>query len=191
MQEGASKSRVVAVILVAALMIGGVGAWALLGNNDEANNAETTDSTAMSQPESMEAEAPTQTIVDVASSDEQFSTLVTAIKTAGLVDTLSGEGPFTVFAPTNAAFEKLPAGTLEDLLSKPEELAKILTYHVVSGEVKASDVVNLSEATTVNGKTVPIVVDGETVKIGDATVVKTDITTSNGVIHVIDTVLIP
>lgn len=191
MQEGASKSRVVAVILVAVLMIGGVGAWALLGNNDEANNAETTDSTAMSQPESMEAEAPTQTIVDVASSDEQFSTLVTAIKTAGLVDTLSGEGPFTVFAPTNAAFEKLPAGTLEDLLSKPEELAKILTYHVVSGEVKASDVVNLSEATTVNGKTVPIVVDGETVKIGDAKVVKTDITTSNGVIHVIDTVLIP
>lgn len=186
MQEDKSKFGAVAVIMVAVLVIGGVGAWALWGNNDT-----TTDSTQTSQTETMEAEAPSGNIVDVASSDEQFSTLVTAIQAAGLAETLSGEGPFTVFAPTNAAFEKLPSGTLQDLLNKPEELAKVLTYHVVSGEVKAADVVKLTETTTVNGKVAPITVNGETVKIGDATVVKTDIKTSNGIIHVIDSVLIP
>lgn len=186
MQEDKSKFGAVAVIMVAVLVIGGVGAWALWGNNDNTN-----DSTQASQTETMEAEASKGNIVDVASSDEQFSTLVTAIQAAGLAETLSGEGPFTVFAPTNAAFEKLPAGTLQDLLNKPEELAKVLTYHVVSGELMAADVVKLTEATTVNGKVAPITVNGETVKIGNATVVKTDIKTSNGVIHVIDTVLIP
>jgi uncharacterized surface protein with fasciclin (FAS1) repeats len=134
-----------------------------------------------------------QTIVDVAAGNPDFSTLVTAIKSAGLVETLSGKGPFTVFAPTNEAFAKLPPGTLDDLL-KPEnkeKLVSILTYHVVSGKVKAADVVKLKTATTVNGKAATVVVDGSKVKIDTANVIATDIAASNGVIHVIDTVLIP
>lgn len=132
-------------------------------------------------------------IVDTAVAAGSFTTLAAALGAAGLVDTLKGPGPFTVFAPTDDAFAKLPAGTVEDLL-KPEnldQLTAILTYHVVAGSVPAADVVNLSEATTVNGATVSITVDGSTVMINDATVVTTDIETSNGLIHVIDTVLLP
>jgi uncharacterized surface protein with fasciclin (FAS1) repeats len=132
------------------------------------------------------------TIVDVAAGNPDFSTLVTAVKAAGLVDTLSGKGPFTVFAPTNAAFAKLPAGTVESLL-KPEnkdKLTAILTYHVVSGKVLAADVVKLKSADTVNGKAVTInTANG--VKVNNANVTATDVKASNGVIHVIDTVLIP
>lgn len=133
-----------------------------------------------------------QTIVDIAAGNPDFSTLVTAVKAAGLAETLSGEGPFTVFAPTNAAFAKLPAGTVEDLL-KPEnkdKLTAILTYHVVAGEVKAADVVKLSSADTVNGKAVTIDASSG-VKVNNATVTATDIDASNGVIHVIDTVILP
>jgi uncharacterized surface protein with fasciclin (FAS1) repeats len=133
------------------------------------------------------------TVVDVAASNADFETLVAAVKAAGLAETLSGEGPFTVFAPTDAAFAKLPAGTVENLL-KPEnkdQLVAILTYHVVAGKVAAADVVKLTSATTVNGKDVAITVTGGTVKVNDATVTATDIAGSNGLIHVIDTVLIP
>jgi len=136
--------------------------------------------------------AEDKTIVGVAADAGQFKTLVTALKAAGLVDTLSGKGPFTVFAPTDEAFAKLPAGTVETLL-KPENKAKltaILTYHVLAGKVMAADVTT-SNPKTVNGKEVAIKVDGGKVTIGAATVVKTDIAASNGVIHVIDTVLIP
>ncbi|MEY3068883.1 MAG: hypothetical protein RLZZ456_582, partial [Pseudomonadota bacterium] len=122
-----------------------------------------------------------------------FSTLVAAVKAAGLVDTLNSAGPFTVFAPTNAAFAKLPAGTVESLL-KPENKAKltaILTYHVVAGKVTAADVVKLKSADTVNGKAVKITAGHHGVKVNDANVTATDIKASNGVIHVIDTVLIP
>jgi len=132
------------------------------------------------------------TIVEVAAGNPDFSTLVTAVKAAGLVDTLNSKGPFTVFAPTNAAFAKLPAGTVESLL-KPENKAKltaILTYHVVAGKVLAADVVKLKSADTVNGKAVAI--DASMgVKVNDANITATDIKASNGVIHVIDTVLIP
>jgi uncharacterized surface protein with fasciclin (FAS1) repeats len=110
-----------------------------------------------------------------------------------LVDTLKGEGPFTVFAPTDEAFANLPAGTLDSLL-KPEnrdQLTAILTYHVVPGKVMAADVVGLSEAGTVNGQAIDIEVDGDTVKIDGASVVATDIAASNGVIHVIDAVILP
>ena len=135
-----------------------------------------------------------QDIVDTAVAAGSFTTLVAALKAAGLVDTLKGDGPFTVFAPTDEAFAKLPAGTLESLL-KPEnkdQLAAILTYHVVAGKVKASDVVKLTAATTVQGKDVSIMVkDGGVVLNGASQVVKTDIKTSNGVIHVIDTVILP
>ena len=132
-------------------------------------------------------------IVDVAVSAGQFTTLAAALDAAGLISTLKGEGPFTVFAPTDAAFEKLPAGTV-DMLLKPEnkdQLIAVLTYHVVSGSVMAADVVKLSSAATVNGADVAIaVVDGD-VRIDNATVVKADIGASNGVIHVIDTVILP
>ncbi|GEA52615.1 hypothetical protein VIN01S_34190 [Vibrio inusitatus NBRC 102082] len=132
-------------------------------------------------------------IVDVAASNDDFSTLVAAVQAAGLVDTLKGEGPFTLFAPTNEAFDKLPDGTVEMLL-KPEnkdKLVAILTYHVVSGEVMAADVVKLSEAQTVQGSSVKIkAMDGK-VMIDDALITGTDIKASNGVIHVIDTVLMP
>ena len=133
------------------------------------------------------------TIVDIAASNPDFSTLVTAVTEAGLVETLSG-GEFTVFAPTNAAFEALPEGTLDELLADPEgALADVLTYHVVEGTVMAEDVVGMDgqEVTTVNGAPVTITVDGETVMVNDATVVTTDIVASNGVIHVIDAVLVP
>jgi uncharacterized surface protein with fasciclin (FAS1) repeats len=133
------------------------------------------------------------TIVAVAAGNPDFSTLVAAVKAAGLVDTLNSAGPFTVFAPTNAAFAKLPAGTVESLL-KPENKAKltaILTYHVVAGKVTAADVVKLKRADTVNGKAVKITAGHQGVKVNDATVTATDIKASNGVIHVIDSVLIP
>jgi len=132
-------------------------------------------------------------IVDTAASAGSFNTLVTAIKAAGLVDTLKGSGPFTVFAPTDEAFSKLPEGTVENLL-KPrnkEKLISILTYHVVSGEVTAEDVVKLNSADTVNGRKLKIKVINGKVMVDNATVVKPDIMASNGVLHVIDTVLIP
>jgi len=139
--------------------------------------------------------AQEQDIVDVASSADPFSTLVSALQAAELVETLQGDGPFTVFAPTNAAFDKLPEGTLEDLL-KPENkdrLTAILTYHVVAGEYPAAQVVTLDgqQVGTVEGSPVTIQVDGDTVMVNNATVTQTDIEASNGVIHVIDTVLLP
>jgi uncharacterized surface protein with fasciclin (FAS1) repeats len=132
-------------------------------------------------------------IVDTAVEAGSFKTLVAAVKAAGLVETLKGEGPFTVFAPTDEAFAKLPAGTVESLL-KPEnkdKLVAVLTYHVVPGKVKAADVVKLTEAKTVQGSSAKVKVDGGTVMIDGAKVVKTDIETSNGVIHVIDAVILP
>ena len=132
-------------------------------------------------------------IVDTAVAAGDFKTLATALQAAGLVETLKGAGPFTVFAPTDEAFAKLPAGTVEDLL-KPEnkeKLVAILTYHVVAGDVMAKDVVKLNEAKTVNGKSVKIMAQGGKVMVGGANVTKTDIKCSNGVIHVIDSVLLP
>jgi uncharacterized surface protein with fasciclin (FAS1) repeats len=136
-----------------------------------------------------------KTVVEIASSNKDFTTLVTAIKAAGLAETLSGKGPFTVFAPTNAAFAKLPKGTVEDLL-KPENKAKltsILTYHVVGAKVLAADAIKMDgkSAKTVNGQEIAIKVKDGKVMVNDATVTTADIVGSNGVIHVIDTVLLP
>lgn len=134
-----------------------------------------------------------KTVVENAANNADFSTLVAAVKAAGLAETLSGSGPFTVFAPTNAAFEKLPAGTVEDLL-KPEnkaKLVKILTYHVVPGKVMSKQVVKLDKAKTVEGGEVAIAVNGGTVTVDGAKVIKADINSSNGVIHVIDAVILP
>jgi len=132
-------------------------------------------------------------IVDTAVAAGSFNTLVAAVKAAGLVDTLKGKGPFTVFAPTDDAFKKLPPGTLEDLL-KPENKEKlkgILTYHVVPGKVMAKDVVKMKSAKTVNGQSLTIMVKDGTVMVDNAKVVKTDIMCTNGVIHVIDAVVLP
>ena len=132
-------------------------------------------------------------LVDTAVAAGQFNTLAAALQAAGLVDTLKGKGPFTVFAPTDAAFAKLPKGTVEELL-KPENKAKltaILTYHVVAGKVMAADVVKVKDAKTVQGGSIKVNAEGGRVMVDGATVVKTDIGASNGVIHVVDSVLMP
>jgi uncharacterized surface protein with fasciclin (FAS1) repeats len=136
---------------------------------------------------------PSKDIVETAVDAGKFKTLAAALEAAGLVETLKGKGPFTVFAPTDAAFAKLPAGTVENLL-KPEnkdKLVAVLTYHVVSGKVMAKDVVKLSSAKTVQGSQVKIEVQNGKVRVDDANVVATDIAASNGVIHVIDSVILP
>lgn len=178
------------------------------GDDDTATTDETTTTVAssMGDTETTEAETDdsamdeeTSDIVDTAIAAGDFETLVTAVQAAGLEETLRGEGPFTVFAPTDEAFAALPAGTLDTLLADPEgDLAGILTYHVVSGEVLAADVVGMDgqEVTTVNGATFTVNVDGENVSLTDAAgntvnVVATDVTAENGVIHVIDGVLLP
>jgi uncharacterized surface protein with fasciclin (FAS1) repeats len=132
-----------------------------------------------------------QDIVDIAVENGNFTTLVAAVQAAGLVDTLKGEGPYTVFAPTDEAFAKLPAGTVEALLNDIPTLTDILLYHVVPGKVMAADVVTLTSADTALGKPVAIRVENGNVYVNDAQVVITDIEASNGVIHVIDAVLIP
>jgi uncharacterized surface protein with fasciclin (FAS1) repeats len=140
-----------------------------------------------------QAQDQDQDIVDIAVGAGSFNTLVAAVQAAGLVETLKGEGPFTVFAPTDEAFAKLPAGTVEDLL-KPENIDKlraILTYHVVPGKVSSSDVANLRSAATVQGQPLQIRVRYGTVNVDNAKVVQADIMAKNGVIHVIDTVVIP
>ena len=130
-------------------------------------------------------------IVDTAVAAGDFNTLVTAVKAAGLVETLKGEGPFTVFAPTDAAFAKVPTDTLNALLADSAALANVLTYHVVAGNVMAADVVKLTSAVTVQGQAVSIAVKDGKVYVDGAQVTATDIKASNGVIHVIDAVILP
>lgn len=133
-----------------------------------------------------------ENIVEIASANKDFTTLVTAVVAAGLAETLSGEGPFTVFAPTNEAFAKLPAGTVEELI-KPEnkeKLASILTYHVVAGKALSSDLSDGQLIKTVNGQEVKVSV-GDNVKVDGAVVITPDLEASNGVIHVIDAVIMP
>jgi uncharacterized surface protein with fasciclin (FAS1) repeats len=147
--------------------------------------------TLASLPVRAEEKAAAKDIVDTAVAAGNFKTLATALQSAGLIETLKGKGPFTVFAPTDEAFAKLPPGTVEGLLKDKAKLSAILTYHVVAGKVMAADVVKLSEAKTVEGQALKIKVDGAKVSVDGANVVKADVATSNGVIHVIDTVLMP
>ena len=137
------------------------------------------------------AAAQSRDIVETAVAAGSFTTLAKALQAAGLVETLKGAGPFTVFAPTDAAFAKVPKATLDALLADPEKLRAVLTYHVVPGRVPASEVVKLNSARTVQGTTVQIRVMKEQVKVDDATVTQADVMASNGVIHVIDTVIMP
>ena len=153
----------------------------------------TSETSAASSPSAAATSAPAAagTIVEVASSNPDFSTLVTAVKAAGLVETLNGTGPFTVFAPTNAAFDALPAGVLDKLLlpANKESLTKILTYHVIPAKVMAADVTAGQVATVEGSKVTIATADG--VKVDKATVTATDVAATNGVIHVIDQVLVP
>jgi transforming growth factor-beta-induced protein len=142
-------------------------------------------------PKAAQAAPAAKDIVDTAIADGRFKTLVAAVQAAGLVETLKGAGPFTVFAPTDEAFAKLPAGTVEGLLKDPAALKDILLYHVVAGKVMAADAAKLSSADTVLGKPIAIKVDMGKVMINDATVALADVLTSNGVIHVIDSVILP
>lgn len=156
-----------------------------------ANTSNSAAPTEAPQP-TAEAEAPEsdKDIVEVAVGAGSFNTLAKALEAANLVDTLQSPGPFTVFAPTDEAFAKLPEGALEELLANPEQLEAVLLLHVVPGKVMAADVVNLSEAKAASGATLSIDAS-EGVKVGNANVTATDIEASNGVIHVIDTVLLP
>jgi uncharacterized surface protein with fasciclin (FAS1) repeats len=173
------------------------------GQKKEAESTEMTDSTAVAMDSTMVVETPN--IVGVAAANADFSTLVTAVTAAGLVETLSGDGPFTVFAPNNAAFAKLPAGTVESLL-KPESLEKlqaVLTYHVVAGKFDAATVIDAINknngkysVTTVQGGTIVLSLNDGKVMLtdangGTATVILADVAASNGVIHAIDTVVMP
>jgi len=192
-----SRARLTLVLPIAALVLA-----AACGSDDDsgadtsaaATVAPATEAPPMSEAPMSEAPgtdaAAVGTIVDVAASNPDFSTLVTAVQAAGLAETLSGDGPFTVFAPTNEAFAAVPAEVLDQLLADKEALTKVLTYHVLPGQVMAADVAP-GDATTVEGSTVTISDDGGTLKIGDAAIVATDVAASNGVIHVIDAVLVP
>ncbi len=139
----------------------------------------------------LSVKASDKNIVEVAVEAGNFNTLATALTEADLVDALKGDGPFTVFAPTDEAFAKLPEGALEGLLNDKEALKQVLLYHVVEGNVMASDVVKIDEASTLSGKNVNVKVDDNGVMLNNSKVVTTDIKASNGVIHVIDTVLLP
>lgn len=171
------KSRIIAAVAASTLL------FAACGSDDSSSDTTVAVDTTMA--------AEPGTIVEVASANEDFSTLVAAITAAGLGETLSGEGPFTVFAPTNEAFAALPAGLLDKLLlaENKDVLVKILTYHVLADEVMAA-AVTAGDATTVEGSTIAITTDGG-VKVNDATVTATDVPASNGVIHVIDKVIVP
>ena len=141
--------------------------------------------------QAQQAAGSAKNLVETAVAAGQFTTLVKAVQAAGLVETLQGAGPFTVFAPTDAAFAKLPAGAVERLLANPEQLRAVLLYHVVPGRVTAAQVTKLDNARTAQGGSLPIRVSAGKVSVGSAGVVTTDVGASNGVIHVIDSVLMP
>jgi uncharacterized surface protein with fasciclin (FAS1) repeats len=170
---------------------------AACGDDDEATSSSSSPATAEATPPADESPASSETITDIVAGNPEFSTLLAAVEAAGLAETLSGDGPFTVFAPTDAAFAELPAETLEALLqpANQDQLTAILTYHVVPAEVMAADV-EAGEVPTVNSAPFTVALDGGGVEITDgqgnqANVTETDIDASNGVVHVIDSVLLP
>lgn len=188
------KGSKIALAVVAAIVIIGGGIFLATNNNDKKDTA----STSQSQSTNSDQPSAKVTIVKVASDTPTLSTLVTAVKAADLVDTLQGEGPFTVFAPTNAAFDALPAGTLDSLLepANVDQLKSILTYHVVAGKVLAADLKDGQVVTTVQGENLTVkLADGMAYLIdakgNQIKIVQTDIDAGNGVVHVVDGVLLP
>ncbi len=201
--EHNSKNLITGAVIVVLLAIGGFALYSMSGDDSSettsnASTSQMTDSTPTAAPSTSTETAPQSTIVELAVGTQDLSTLVSAVKAAELVDTLSGTGPFTVFAPTNAAFEGLPAGTL-DMLLMPENKSKlqaILTYHVVSGKVLSSDLSDGQVVKTVQGNNLTVMMSGGKVMLMDATgataeVVTADIAASNGVVHVINKVVLP
>lgn len=191
--EQNSKAPIIVGVVALLALVGGIVWFTSSNNEDTATNNDQT-----SQPSEESASQEQQDIVALASGNENLSTLVTAVQAAGLVETLQGEGPFTVFAPTNAAFAALPAGTLDTLLqpANKDQLSSILTYHVVAGEVKSSDLKDGQVVTTVQGGTLTVNIADGKVTLTDAkgnkvNVVTADVDASNGVVHVIDGVLLP
>lgn len=180
-----SKRTLIAGLAAAAIAVTAAGC----GGDDE-NNA--SPGTAMDEPPAAQVDASRGDIVEVAGSTRSLSTLTSAVGAADLASTLQGEGPFTVFAPTNAAFAEIQ-GTVDTLLEprNKDQLTSVLTYHVVPGELKAADLRDGQRLTTVNGAKLTVDVSGGAVKVGGARVEKADVATSNGVVHVIDTVLVP
>lgn len=181
--------RIAAVLAALALLFAACG-------DDEDNSddtvAESDETTAETTTDDTVAESDEPaTVVDLAVGAGGFDTLVAAVGAAGLADTLSGEGPYTVFAPTDDAFAALPEGLVEALLADPETLGQILTYHVVAGQVLAADVVELTEATSVQGDTIAVTVTDGGVMVDEANVTATDLLAGNGVVHVIDAVILP
>lgn len=194
MQEG-SKTTAVIVSLLAVVLVGAGVLWFVTRDTDNQADMNSSSQQMEQQTEVVEEQAD---IVALASDTESLSTLVSAVQAASLVETLQGDGPFTVFAPTNQAFSALPAGTLDTLLlpENKEQLQAILTYHVVSGNVMASDLSDGQEITTVQGEKLRVKISGDMVYIVDskgneAMVEKADVKASNGVVHIINGVLLP
>jgi transforming growth factor-beta-induced protein len=189
------RSRLLSLVAIAALVAACSGESE--STTTEAAQASTTTTIAEEMTTTTVAESTTteameeMNIVATAEAAGEFTTLLAAVEAAGLVETLEGEGPYTAFAPTDDAFAALPEGTVEGLLEDPEALSDILLYHVVPGEVTSDQVVTLESATTAQGSDVSIRVEGDSVLVNDAQVIMTDIQASNGVIHVIDAVLLP
>jgi uncharacterized surface protein with fasciclin (FAS1) repeats len=173
---------------ILALALSSVAAFgvAACGSDSDSDSSSTSSTPAATTPAA-------KNIVGVAQGTNQLSTLVQAVTAADLATTLQGKGPYTVFAPTDQAFQGLPKGTLDTLLkpANKDQLTSVLTYHVVPGKVTAAQLKDGQELTTVNGEKLTVSIDGKTVKVGDATVTKADVPASNGVVHVIDTVLQP
>jgi len=180
----------IAIALVAIVIIVAVGVSAYY-LSPQSTTSTTTTSSSQQTSTSQSSSSQLQTCVGVAEGNPSFSTLVTAIQDAGLASTLSGNGPFTIFAPTNVAFANLPSGVLNSLLSNKTALTQVLEYHVVLGDLMASQVVARTSLTSLQGSSIPVSVNGSTVKVGIATVTTANVPCSNGVIHVIDHVLIP
>ncbi len=191
-----NSSKIIGGVLVLALLVGGIFALTSSSDDDEAEEQVATSQVAEqnnTQPEAAPVDDGSN-IVELAVATEDLSTLVAAVQAADLVETLSDESTeFTVFAPTNAAFDALPEGTLDSLLlpENKADLAGILTYHVVAGEVNAADLSDGQVVETVNGQSLTVSITDGVVKIGDATVVLADVDANNGVVHVIDSVLLP
>lgn len=190
-----NKTPAIIAGVIAVLVIAGGALWFVNNNNEDSSS--TTNQTQQTQ-EQEQAETPSVTIVTLASETSDLSTLVTAVKAAGLVETLQGEGPFTVLAPTNSAFEALPAGTLDSLLKteNKDQLASILKYHVISGKVLAQDLKDGQVVKTVQGGNLTVAIEGEKVYFVDAKgnkamVEKADVNADNGVVHIINGVLLP
>lgn len=176
------------------IFLSGMVALAMVACGPQESTEETVENEEMEvMEESMEMEEAQPNVVEIAVGSQDHTTLVAAVTAAGLVETLSGEGPFTIFAPTNAAFDALPEGTVENLLKEEnkDQLTSILTFHVVAGNVMSGDLSDGQVVTTLNGQELTVSIADGVVKINGATVVAADLAGSNGVIHVIDTVLLP